>query len=211
MNFSTASVAPIGWTPRPVFRQWSSTSRRLSRLPSSVLATWIQCRSSVAYCRVTVFPALGLEPFDELPALWSCSSKYFRSHAFPDSESFTRRTNTAQRPSERSVGFALTSYRHHIFPEKPIFGPFCWLASHRISSPRNALILSHSTSRGSAYGTRTRAPALRGPCPNRLDERARAETIQEFKEFRSSSREFRKAIFLEDFFVCHELSLSPRG
>jgi hypothetical protein len=25
---------------------------------------------------------------------------------------------------------------------------------------------------GSAYGTRTRAPALRGPCPNRLDERA---------------------------------------
>jgi hypothetical protein len=26
---------------------------------------------------------------------------------------------------------------------------------------------------GSAYGTRTRAPALRGPCPNRLDERAK--------------------------------------
>jgi hypothetical protein len=28
---------------------------------------------------------------------------------------------------------------------------------------------------GSAYGTRTRAPALRGPCPNRLDERAKRE------------------------------------
>jgi hypothetical protein len=27
---------------------------------------------------------------------------------------------------------------------------------------------------GSAYGTRTRAPALRGPCPDRLDERAMA-------------------------------------
>jgi hypothetical protein len=33
---------------------------------------------------------------------------------------------------------------------------------------------------GSAYGTRTRAPALRGPCPNRLDERAK------WKEYRSS-------------------------
>src|ERR1700747_2055305 len=34
----------------------------------------------------------------------------------------------------------------------------------------NALLLN-----GSAYGTRTRAPALRGPCPNRLDERAKRE------------------------------------
>lgn len=30
---------------------------------------------------------------------------------------------------------------------------------------------------GSAYGTRTRAPALRGPCPNRLDERAIPRTV----------------------------------
>ena len=30
---------------------------------------------------------------------------------------------------------------------------------------------------GSAYGTRTRAPALRGPCPNRLDERAKYEPV----------------------------------
>src|ERR1700730_3517967 len=32
------------------------------------------------------------------------------------------------------------------------------------------LVTGDSTS---AYGTRTRAPALRGPCPNRLDERAK--------------------------------------
>jgi len=32
------------------------------------------------------------------------------------------------------------------------------------------------------FGTRARAPALRGPCPNRLDERAR------WKGYRSSSR-----------------------
>jgi len=84
-----------------------------------------------AYCRLTVFPALGLEPFDELPAL-VLLPKYFVSR-FPDSESF-RGTNTAQRPSERLVGFALTSYRHHIF-QKDLFSVlFVRLTSHRISS-----------------------------------------------------------------------------
>ncbi len=36
---------------------------------------------------------------------------------------------------------------------------------------------------GSAYGTRTRAPALRGPCPNRLDERATRETSNSLTSF----------------------------
>jgi hypothetical protein len=46
-----------------------------------------------------------------------------------------------------------------------------WLTAASFSSP---LIIIH-LSIGSAYGTRTRAPALRGPCPNRLDERAEWE------------------------------------
>src|SRR5262245_50845143 len=44
----------------------------------------------------------------------------------------------------------------------------CFLGGR--SPPRGAW------SYGSAYGTRTRASALRGPCPNRLDERASAES-----------------------------------
>jgi hypothetical protein len=44
----------------------------------------------------------------------------------------------------------------------------------------NFFVLRTYIGAGSAYGTRTRAPALRGPCPNRLDERA------EWKEYRSS-------------------------
>ena len=36
----------------------------------------------------------------------------------------------------------------------------------------NFFVLRTYIGAGSAYGTRTRAPALRGPCPNRLDERA---------------------------------------
>ena len=63
---------------------------------------------------------------------------------------------------------------------------------------------------GSAYGTRTRAPALRGPCPNRLDERA------EWKKYRSSRSsgvqvEFREAVFREDCFVGHELAPDRSG
>jgi hypothetical protein len=48
------------------------------------------------------------------------------------------------------------------------------LQLRRLSQPHLDVIHCYSGGcvHGSAYGTRTRAPALRGPCPNRLDERA---------------------------------------
>jgi hypothetical protein len=49
-------------------------------------------------------------------------------------------------------------------PSKALWKLFC--------EEKYAALDTHKST-GSAYGTRTRAPALRGPCPNRLDERAK--------------------------------------
>src|SRR5258708_9081155 len=86
MNASAASCAVIDFTPFPVRLQWSRTSRNRSRLPSSVLATFIQCLSSL---ETACLPCSSLSP---KVLEMNCSadflvSKYW-SRRLPVSENF---------------------------------------------------------------------------------------------------------------------------